>query len=80
MSEIFHQDPEPQKIYWDRQYYASIDEQIAVLMKSSTLYVGNLNFATTEYMIYETFNKVGPVKRIIMGINRFYTNHLIHFM
>ena len=70
MSEIFHQDVEPQKIYWDRVNYTSIEEQIKALQQSSTIYVGNLNFATTESMIYETFCRVGPVKRVIMGINK----------
>ena len=37
---------------------------------SSTLYVGNLSFYTTELQIYETFSRVGPIKRIIMGLNR----------
>jgi RNA recognition motif-containing protein len=41
------------------------------LKLSTTLYVGNLSFYTTEEQIYELFSKVGEVKRIIMGLDRF---------
>jgi nuclear cap-binding protein subunit 2 len=44
---------------WDRQ-----------MAKSSTLYVGNLSFYTTEEQIYELFSKCGSVKRVIMGLDR----------
>jgi RNA recognition motif-containing protein len=35
------------------------------------LLVGNLSFFTTELQIHETFSVVGPVKRVIMGLNQF---------
>jgi nuclear cap-binding protein subunit 2 len=60
----------PQRIYWDRKYYTSFEEQVDALHGSSTLYVGNLSFYTTELQIHETFARVGPIKRIIMGLNR----------
>jgi nuclear cap-binding protein subunit 2 len=60
----------PQRIYWDRKYYTSFEEQVDALHGSSTLYVGNLSFYTTELQIHETFSRVGPIKRIIMGLNR----------
>ncbi|KAF9509025.1 hypothetical protein BS47DRAFT_1332416 [Hydnum rufescens UP504] len=47
-----------------------------LLAKSTTLYIGNLSFYTTEEQIYETFVKCtnpeegGGVKRIIMGLDR----------
>lgn len=31
---------------------------------------GNLSFLTTEAQIYELCSLVGPVKRVIMGLNR----------
>ena len=37
---------------------------------SCTLYVGNLSFFTTETQILENFSRAGPVKRVIMGLNR----------
>jgi nuclear cap-binding protein subunit 2 len=40
------------------------------LKASSTLYVGNLSFYTTETQIYELFSRCGDIKRIIMGLNK----------
>ena len=70
MSELYHSEEAPQNIYWDRRYYTTFEEQEEALKGSSTLYVGNLNFRTTEQQMEETFSRVGPVKRIIMGLNR----------
>ena len=42
-----------------------------MLKKSTTLYVGNLSFYTTEEQIFDLFSKVGEIKRIIMGLDRF---------
>lgn len=40
--------------------------------KTSTIvYVGNLSFYTTEEQVYELFSKVAPVKKVIMGLDRF---------
>ncbi|KKF95672.1 Nuclear cap-binding protein subunit 2 [Ceratocystis fimbriata CBS 114723] len=41
------------------------------LANSTTLYVGNLSFYTTEEQVYELFSKCGEIKRIIMGLDRF---------
>ncbi|KAF8309807.1 RNA-binding domain-containing protein [Clavulina sp. PMI_390] len=47
-----------------------------ILAKSTTLYIGNLSFYTTEEQIYEIFAKCttpdigGGVKRVIMGLDR----------
>lgn len=40
-------------------------------MKSSTVYVGNLSFFTTEEQIYELFSKCGDIQKIIMGLDLF---------
>ena len=40
------------------------------LSVSSTLYVGNLSFFTTEEQLHEVFSKCGEIKRIIMGLDR----------
>lgn len=40
-------------------------------LSSSTIYVGNLSFYTSEEQIYELFSKCGVIKRIIMGLDRF---------
>ena len=45
--------------------------QLKILMsRSSTIYVGNLNFSTTEAAIYSVFSQFGPIKRIIRGVNK----------
>ncbi|KAG8834306.1 nuclear cap binding complex subunit [Serendipita sp. 399] len=62
--------------YKDSQASADRQTQLALLRKSSTLYVGNLSFYTTEEQIYELFSKCstleegGGVKRVIMGLDR----------
>lgn len=42
------------------------------LKDSTTLYVGNLSFYTTEEQIHELFSKCGSIKRLIMGLDRFH--------
>jgi nuclear cap-binding protein subunit 2 len=44
-------------------------EQIK-LESSTTLYIGNLSYFTTETQIYDLFSRCGEVKRIIMGLNK----------
>ncbi|SCU99252.1 LANO_0F01266g1_1 [Lachancea nothofagi CBS 11611] len=46
-------------------------DELRKSMKSSTIYVGNLSFYTSEEQIYELFSKSGAIKRIIMGLDRF---------
>ncbi len=41
------------------------------LANSTTLYIGNMSFYTTEEQIFELFSRAGDVKRIIMGLDRF---------
>jgi len=58
--------------------HAKVDRQRQndMLSKSTTLYIGNLSFYTTEEQIYELFTKCaspedgGGIKRIIMGLDR----------
>ncbi|KAL1957236.1 hypothetical protein VTO42DRAFT_6270 [Malbranchea cinnamomea] len=42
-----------------------------LLKTSTTLYVGNLSFYTTEEQIHELFSKCGEIKRLVMGLDRF---------
>ncbi|GMM54499.1 nuclear cap-binding protein subunit [Maudiozyma humilis] len=46
-------------------------EDLRKSLVSSTIYVGNLSFYTSEEQIYELFSKCGMIKRIIMGLDRF---------
>ncbi|KAM5532034.1 hypothetical protein V8D89_014285 [Ganoderma adspersum] len=62
--------------YKDSQSRVDRSTQNDLLSKTSTLYVGNLSFYTTEEQIYELFSKCttsedgGGIKRIIMGLDR----------
>ena len=46
----------------DEEYWRAVGD-------STTLYVGNLSFFTTEEQLYELFSKCGDIKRIIMGLD-----------
>ncbi|ORZ03279.1 hypothetical protein BCR43DRAFT_555265 [Syncephalastrum racemosum] len=56
--------------YRDNQYQGTADQFDNELSQTTTLYVGNLSFYTTEEQIYELFSKAGEIKRIIMGLDR----------
>jgi len=58
-------------VYIDRKSAVPEDEQRQQMAMTTTLYVGNLSFYTTEEQIYEVFSKAGEVKRIIMGLDRY---------
>ncbi|EDV28401.1 uncharacterized protein TRIADDRAFT_19119 [Trichoplax adhaerens] len=57
--------------YRDQQFKGTVTEQESKLKLTCTMYVGNLSFYTTESQLYEVFSKVGDVKRIVMGLDRF---------
>lgn len=46
------------------------EEQLARLQTSTTVYIGNLSFFTTEEQIYEAASRCGEIKRLIMGLNK----------
>lgn len=56
--------------YRDQHFKGSRYEQEKSLLKSSTLYVGNLTYYTSEEQIHELFNRAGDVKRIVMGLDK----------
>jgi len=62
--------------YKDSQARLDRQKQHEALQKSTTLYIGNLSFYTTEEQIHDIFSKCanpedgGGVKRIIMGLDR----------
>lgn len=41
-----------------------------LLEVSTTLYVGNLSFYTSEEQIYEVFSRGGDVRRVVMGLDK----------
>ncbi|XP_063699760.1 nuclear cap-binding protein subunit 2 [Culicoides brevitarsis] len=57
--------------YRDQHFKGSRSEQDRLLHQSSTLYVGNLAFYTTEEQIHELFSRCGDVRRIVMGLDKF---------
>ncbi|KXN72898.1 nuclear cap binding protein subunit 2, isoform CRA_b [Conidiobolus coronatus NRRL 28638] len=56
--------------YRDNKYTGDHIDLKNELSLTTTLYVGNLSFYTTEEQIYEVFVKCGEIKRIIMGLDR----------
>ncbi|KAL0082996.1 hypothetical protein J3Q64DRAFT_1850184 [Phycomyces blakesleeanus] len=56
--------------YRDQLYQGTSNQFVDDLSATTTLYVGNLSFYTTEEQIYELFSKCGEIKRIIMGLDR----------
>ena len=69
MCDLFHQPGSVNYVVWDRKTFNTVDESMEALRTSKTIYVGNLSIFTTELQIDEIFSTVGPVKRIIMGLN-----------
>ncbi|GLH04445.1 Nuclear cap-binding protein subunit 2 [Gryllus bimaculatus] len=57
--------------YRDQHFKGTRGEQERLLLNSTTLYVGNLSFYTTEEQIYELFAKCGDVKRVVMGLDKY---------
>eukprot|EP00884_Botryococcus_braunii_P006551 jgi/Botrbrau1/15898/Bobra.40_1s0080.1 len=56
--------------YRDRRFQGTQEEFEERLRTSTTLYLGNLSFYTTEEQIYEVFSRAGNVERIIMGLDK----------
>ena len=56
--------------YFDKQSGLERAQFQKLLEQTSTIYVGNLNFQTTESTIYSVFSDCGPINRVIMGLNK----------
>ncbi|KAH7296301.1 hypothetical protein KP509_26G018400 [Ceratopteris richardii] len=56
--------------YRDRRFPGTQDEFEEALQASTTVYVGNLSFYTTEEQIYDLFSRCGEIKKIIMGLDK----------
>mmetsp|Transcript_39661 Transcript_39661/g.55073 ORF Transcript_39661/g.55073 Transcript_39661/m.55073 type:complete len:215 (-) Transcript_39661:146-790(-) len=56
--------------YRDRRFDGSQDEYEDCLKDSTTVYVGNLSFYTTEEQILDLFSRVGEVRRIVIGLDK----------
>ena len=54
--------------YRDQRFAGNRVQQDKSLFHTSTLYVGNLSFYTTEEQVLDLFGRVGDVKRAVMGL------------
>mmetsp|Transcript_8568 Transcript_8568/g.25760 ORF Transcript_8568/g.25760 Transcript_8568/m.25760 type:complete len:219 (+) Transcript_8568:75-731(+) len=70
MAYLYQQAEDVLTRYKDRRFGGSQDERQKKLAVSTTLYVGNLSFYTSEEQIWMAFSRCGEVKRIIMGLNQ----------
>eukprot|EP00850_Spirogloea_muscicola_P022847 SM000314S12191 [mRNA] locus=s314:4197:6143:- [translate_table: standard] len=61
---------EPISAYKDRHFHGDQAAFEAALRTSTTVYVGNLSFYTTEEQVYEVFSRTGEIRRIIMGLDK----------
>ena len=69
-AELGHIEQGRKRLYWDRSHYESPQAQIKALKKSKTLYVGNLAFSTRTRHILSHFSLLGPVHKVVMGLDR----------
>ena len=69
MAELYTQFEE-KEMYYDRHSGLSREEYKQKLETSTTLYIGNLSFYSTEGQLLELFERCGEVKNLIMGLNR----------
>lgn len=65
-----YRETKPATLYTDRKYMGGKDGWSDAISASTTLYIGNLSFYTTEEQLYEFFGRAGEVKRIVMGLDR----------
>ncbi|CAN8247902.1 unnamed protein product [Cochlearia groenlandica] len=56
--------------YRDRRFSGTQEEFEEALLASTTVYIGNVSFYTTEEQIYELFSRAGEIKKIIMGLDK----------
>ena len=65
-----YRDLSVKSLYTDRKCDGGQQQWQKAIELSTTLYIGNLSFYTTEEQLYALFGRVGEVKRIIMGLDR----------
>ncbi|CAL9012248.1 PREDICTED: nuclear cap-binding protein subunit 2 [Prunus mume] len=56
--------------YRDRRFPGSQEDFEQALLASTTVYIGNMSFYTTEEQVYELFSRAGEIKKIIMGLDK----------
>lgn len=69
MASLF-KDPNKLSAYRDKRFQGTPEEYEHALQTSTTVYVGNLSFYTTEEQVYELFSRAGEIKKITMGLDK----------
>lgn len=69
MASLF-KDPTKLSAYRDRRFPGNQEEYEYALQTSTTLYIGNMSFYTTEEQVYELFTRAGEIKKMIMGLDK----------
>ncbi|KAG9145905.1 hypothetical protein Leryth_019574 [Lithospermum erythrorhizon] len=69
MASLF-KDPNKISAYRDKRFPGNQEEFEQTLLKSTTVYVGNMSFYTTEEQAYELFSRAGEIKKITMGLDK----------
>ncbi|GLT27508.1 hypothetical protein SLA2020_024990 [Shorea laevis] len=69
MASLF-KDPSKLSAYRDRRFNGTQEEFELALKTSTTAYIGNMSFYTTEEQVYELFSRAGEIKKIIMGLDK----------
>ncbi|KAI3757094.1 hypothetical protein L6452_04627 [Arctium lappa] len=64
------QDPNKISAYRDRRFPGTQEEYEHALQTSTTVYIGNMSFYTTEEQLYELFWRAGEIKKIVMGLDK----------
>ncbi|RWW22210.1 hypothetical protein GW17_00013604 [Ensete ventricosum] len=57
-------------VYRDKRFRGNQEEYERALQNSTTVYIGNMSFYTTEEQVYELFFMAGEIKKIIMGLDK----------
>ncbi|KVH93926.1 hypothetical protein Ccrd_004021, partial [Cynara cardunculus var. scolymus] len=65
-----HKDPNKISAYRDRRFPGTQEEYEHALQTSTTVYIGNMSFYTTEEQLYELFSRAGEIKKIVMGLDK----------
>uniref|UniRef100_A0A2P2MTW3 Nuclear cap-binding protein subunit 2 n=1 Tax=Rhizophora mucronata TaxID=61149 RepID=A0A2P2MTW3_RHIMU len=67
---LLFKDPSKLSVYRDKRFPGTQEDFEQALQMSTTLYVGNMSFYTTEEQVYELFSRAGEIKKIIMGLDK----------
>ena len=62
--------PDRGDVKFYRDFWPNKQAQEAAKLVSSTVYVGNLSFFTSEAVLTSFFSTCGNVEKVIMGLNR----------